>query len=191
MCRPPPPHPWASSLHPQASQRQLRGDQSRSLDRTKPLLEKPQKRYGSLLTGAGSSARPAIFGREAFQVLARASGADVDREPPAFRGLCGQQAWAGIWIAHRPGEQRPADTALMSRPRQGQLSGVPGGACSVPRPGISESFQTERKGTEQMSLGDLPDTSSAQHSVDVLSSSSFLLLLILFGEYFSMDFFFF
>lgn len=52
-------------------------------------------------------------GREAFQMLEQASGADVACESPAFRELCGQQAGTGIWIAHRTGEQRSVDIALM------------------------------------------------------------------------------
>lgn len=46
---------------PIPSPSQLHGDQSRSLDHTKPLLEKPHKHSSSLLTGAGSGARPVIL----------------------------------------------------------------------------------------------------------------------------------
>lgn len=53
------------------------------------------------------------FGRETFQTLAQASGADVACESPAFRELGGQQARTGAWTAHRTGKQRSVDTALM------------------------------------------------------------------------------
>lgn len=111
---------------------QPHGDQSCSLDHAKPLLEKPHKCFSSLLTG-WEWCQAGALGRETFQILDEASGADVACGWPTFRELGGQQAWTGIWIAHKTVEQRPVDNAPMERPRKGQLSGVPGETCGVPK----------------------------------------------------------